>query len=58
MARRVNPYPRGLFCIKIGGLRFPVRGEKSREGEASRELVLDPPGEVTGGGAISDGKDN
>ena len=39
--------------IKMGGLRLPVSGEKSRDGEASRELVLDPPGELTGGGAMS-----
>ena len=53
MARRVKPYPCGLFVMKMGGFRLPVSGEKSRDGEASRELVLDPPGELMGGGAIS-----
>ena len=37
----------------MGGLRGPVAMEKSREGEPSRELVLDSPGELSGEGTWS-----
>lgn len=45
----VKPNPLAPFLTISGGLRLLANGEISREGDPSLELVLDPPGEVTGG---------
>lgn len=41
----VKPKPLGPLLTMIGALRVLIKGDKSRQGDASRELaVLDPPG--------------
>lgn len=44
----LKPNPLAPFLIKIGGFRDRPNDDESREGDPSRELVLDPPGEFTG----------
>ena len=45
LALMVNPKPLGPRRTMIGAFRVLIRGERSRQGEASLlEAVLDPPG--------------
>jgi hypothetical protein len=48
MVFSVNPKPLGPFLMMMGGLRDLARGDTSLDGEPSRELVLDPPGDNIG----------